>query len=163
MNALNQFYEEKQALFTEKQRLIQEKKQVELSMVKSKNIVRSSGRLPNNQYRALCDTQNQHATELTRVEGQLGVIKRRLTEIAEIEFRDRQERGITGIQLRQSDSHSDRPLVSELTDLRKHYQDFAADATRVSSMRQMAAEFVVKLNPIIYRAVNGIKNYEDRA
>lgn len=41
--------------------------------------------------------------------------------------------------------------VRDLVGLQKHYQDFSADLTRVSSMRQMAAAFSVKLSQIIER------------
>lgn len=44
---------------------------------------------------------------------------------------------------------SNKTTVQALVAVREEYQQFAADKTRVGSMRQMAAEFVLKLNPII--------------
>jgi hypothetical protein len=46
-----------------------------------------------------------------------------------------------------------KTFVTDLVALRHEYQEFAADKTRVGSMRQMAAEFVLKLNPIIKSAL----------
>jgi hypothetical protein len=47
-----------------------------------------------------------------------------------------------------------KSTVEALAVIRDEYQQFAADKTRVASMRQMAAEFVMKLNPIIRKSVN---------
>ena len=44
--------------------------------------------------------------------------------------------------------------IESLVRIRDEYQEFSADKTRVGSMRQMAAEFVMKLNPIIRKFVN---------
>ena len=44
--------------------------------------------------------------------------------------------------------------VEALVELREEYQRFAADNTRVASMKAMAAKFVLELNPIIRAAVN---------
>jgi hypothetical protein len=41
------------------------------------------------------------------------------------------------------------PCVKQLVALREKYQQFAADGSRVASMRRMASEFVLELNPII--------------
>lgn len=48
----------------------------------------------------------------------------------------------------------EKSLIRELVALRDDYQQFAADKTRVSSLRVMATEFVIKLNPIIRKLVN---------
>lgn len=48
---------------------------------------------------------------------------------------------------------SQKSIVELIVAVREEYQAFAADKTRVGSMRQMAAEFVVKLNPIIRKAI----------
>lgn len=48
---------------------------------------------------------------------------------------------------------SQRSIVESLVIIRDEYQSFAADKSRVGSMRQMAAEFVLKLNPIIRKSV----------
>jgi hypothetical protein len=46
-----------------------------------------------------------------------------------------------------------KQTVQNLVNLREEYQHFAADHTRVSSMRQMAAQFVLKLSGIIKQAI----------
>lgn len=52
------------------------------------------------------------------------------------------------------DAVKSKTTIEALCAIREEYQLFAADKTRVGSMRQMAAEFVTKLNPIIRKAVN---------
>lgn len=44
--------------------------------------------------------------------------------------------------------------VRSLVELRNKYQQFSADGTRVASMRRMASEFILELNPIIRTLVN---------
>lgn len=59
--------------------------------------------------------------------------------------------------LRQAEKQVDaspRTIVDALQKLRHKYQDFSADHTHVSSMRTMAAKFVVDLNTVIREAVN---------
>lgn len=46
------------------------------------------------------------------------------------------------------------PHFKELVGMRDHYQEFAADPTRSPMARRMAAEFVVKLTPIIRKGIN---------
>ena len=48
----------------------------------------------------------------------------------------------------------DKVPVRALVELREKYQQFSADGSRVASMRRMASEFVLELNPIIKRMVS---------
>lgn len=47
-----------------------------------------------------------------------------------------------------------RDIIVKLVELRSEYEDFAADPSRISSRRQMASEFVVKLNAVIRTTIN---------
>jgi chromosome segregation ATPase len=49
--------------------------------------------------------------------------------------------------------YGSKPTVESIVQIRDEYMAFAADKTRVGSMRQMAAEFVTKLNPVIRKAI----------
>ncbi len=47
-----------------------------------------------------------------------------------------------------------RPIISQLSTLRDHYQNFAADRTRLRSVRDMSAEFAEKLTTVIREALH---------
>lgn len=47
----------------------------------------------------------------------------------------------------------ERHWLREIIDIRDGYQAFAADATRSPTMRRMASEFILTLNPIIKRGL----------
>lgn len=46
-----------------------------------------------------------------------------------------------------------RSVIEYLVILRAEYEEFAADPSRIASRRQMAAEFVLRLNGVIRRAI----------
>lgn len=52
------------------------------------------------------------------------------------------------------DPEAKRDLVTKLVALRNEYEEFAADHSRVSSRRQMAAEFSMKLGRIIRQTIS---------
>lgn len=49
----------------------------------------------------------------------------------------------------------EKTLIGSLVKMRDKYQEFAADKSRVTSMRFMASEFVAELNPIIWKLLHG--------
>ena len=142
---------EKRQLLEKRAALILSKREHETKLVAVKNVVRSGGRLPSEKYKQCCDSQNTHARAIMHIENEMSKIKTRLREIADIEFNEKN--GLVKDKQPEPESVPVKSIVVELVSLRQAYQDFAADGTRVSSMRQMAAEFVVKLNPIIKRAI----------
>ena len=147
---------EKRELQKKKTALVLSKREHETQLVAVKNVVRSGGRLPNEKYKQCCDSQNTHARAILHIENQLAPIKVRLREIADIEFKERNggNNGATHEEDHpKAETAPTKSIVVELVALRQEYQNFAADGTRVSSMRQMAAEFVLKLNPVIKRAI----------
>lgn len=128
--------------------LVLAKKEKEIALVAVKNLVRSSGRMPNEKYRQCCDSQTKHVRAIFDLESQMRPIKTRLREIAD-------ERHIANLESPSDEPEQAKGIVVSLVGLRQHYQEFASDLTRVSSMRQMASEFVLKLNPIIRNAIGG--------
>jgi hypothetical protein len=123
------------------------KREHETKLVTIKNQIRGCGLLPPEKYRQCVASQVQHQTAILKIERLLQPLKKRLRELSS-DDRSNQDNGSF------STPPSDvKGIVEDLVELRKDYQFFAADSTRISSMRQMAAEFVVKLNPIIKRAI----------
>jgi hypothetical protein len=149
------FETEKQELQKKKSDLLISKREHETKLVAIRNLVRSGGRLPNEKYKQCCNSQNNHSRAILRIETQLAPIKLRLREIYDIEFKAQNKNGATEHNKEAASEVPVKSIVVELDTLRQEYQNFAADGTRVSSMRQMAAEFVIKLNPIIKRAIRG--------
>jgi hypothetical protein len=143
--------DEKRDLQRKRSILALSKREHETKLIAVKNVVRSGGRLSSDKYKQCCDSQNAHSRAIMQIERQLAPIKDRLREIADAEFIDRNEI---------CEQHANgEPLCTILEDvilLQQQYQSFAADGTRVASMRQMAAEFALKLNPIIQRAKYGV-------
>ncbi len=127
--------------------LVLNKKQHEVKMLAIKNLVRGGGTMPYAKYRQCIDSQQTHANSILKIEQTLSPLKARMAELkAQI---DEQQRN--GQPHAPQQSASD--LVKMLVSVRQEYQDFAADRTRVASMRQMAAEFVLKINPIVRAAL----------
>jgi predicted nucleic acid-binding Zn-ribbon protein len=100
------------------------------------------GRLDNRVYEKLqkeraqlCRMQNEIERQIKPVNAEIRVLS-----IEKDQFEDK--------------SHlSSKPIVEAIVQIRDEYTAFAADKTRVGSMRQMAAEFVTKLNPVIRKAI----------
>lgn len=111
-----------------------------------RNRVRVSGRMKNGDYQFVCQEQNNLKDELTEIEIQIGKTKMRLREIAEINQ--------TRWAKRNDEIETPKSIIMELAAIREHYQKFSADATRVSSMRTMAADFAIKIDGVIKRAIN---------
>lgn len=103
-------------------------------------------RLPDKQYRELCDRQTeiirQKSDAESRIAGLNGQIRHLHTEIT-------YPKVDVGIAAPAGNN------IPELVSLRDHYLAFASDKSRVSSMRQMAAEFSQKLTSIIRKSISG--------
>lgn len=138
------------ALLKERDDLVNSKKDHEVKLVAIKNLVRSSGRMEHSKYKQCCDSQQRHLNAIRSIENELAKLKVRLREIGVESFSETERAN--------SRNGEEVMIVQELVALRSDYQAFAADSTRVSSMRTMAAEFVVRLSGVIRRAVNGSSN-----
>jgi hypothetical protein len=124
------------------------KHKLQAQLTACKNVIRGAGLLPQDKYRATVKAQTNYAQELAAVEKELSQLR---TERREIALAQNQRRSL---ELPTLSSPVPSHIISELCELRQHYQEFSADITRISSMRQMASEFVLKLNGIIKRAIN---------
>lgn len=82
---------------------------------------------------------------LQGIEQQLSDLNAEISSTAAETPSDKKQTGV--------DVAGQRPIVHELVELREHYEAFAADPTRVSSTRIMAAEFTGKLTQIIRHAM----------
>lgn len=146
---------EKQELQKQKTDLCLSRREHESKLTAVKSLVRSGGRLPNEKYKQCCDSQRAHTRAILNIETQLAPIKTRLREIADIEFKERNGGGNGATKEEKPiTEYVPTAIVAELVALRQEYQNFSADGTRVASMRRMAAEFVLKLNPIIKQAIH---------
>lgn len=127
-----------------------QKKDIESRLTVLKNKIRCEGNMPGEKYRQVCETQNSYSRSIVQIEKKMAPLRKRIQELAHQEHAEYRALNGNG----QHKPEDQAPIVAALVALRQYYQDFAADGTRVSSMRTMAADFVLKLNPIIKRAVN---------
>jgi hypothetical protein len=138
------------ALERKRDELLVDKKKHETQLSTIKQLVRDSGRMEDSKYRQCCQAQSRHVQAIAKIEGLLAPIKHELREIIVQEFEDRQ----VSIEVRAVETIRLKQTVQALVALREQYQRFAADHTRVSSMREMTAKFVLDLNEIIKLAIS---------
>lgn len=147
---------EVQALVVERTRLGLEMTRHQNEMATIKNAIRSSGRygLPASKYRQLCSEQTSRQKAMADLLEQINTIKARLANIHLAKVTAPRVVKFTSEEGSEENVATSKPdTVRALAVLRDDYQKFAADKSRVASMRQMAAEFVLKLNPIIKDAL----------
>lgn len=136
------------------------KREIELHLLKCKNQVRGNGKLPNDKYRSICDAQQKFSNQMLHNDRSIASINKELRALSDeerkLEFESKNEisNGHAAVTVSVPIPELIPELIRELVNLRQHYQDFASDLTRISSMRQMASEFVGKLNPIIRKSIN---------
>lgn len=130
--------------------LVLSKKHHETKMLAIKNLVRGGGTMPYAKYKQCIDSQNTHANAILKIEQAMGPLKARIAEIRALISHSEQEQRNGESQVPQQGASE---IVKMLVAVRQEYQDFAADRTRVASMRQMAAEFALKINPIVRAAL----------
>lgn len=133
-------------LKSERAGLIQAKSGLETQLAEIK--ARCSTRLPQYEYHRLQQERTELVRQMGNIQSRFGAINEEISKLALEEN--------AANQARRADRAADAPsdLVSALSALRQEYQEFSADTSRISSMRAMASEFVLKLNPIIKKAVN---------
>lgn len=138
---------ERANLLGRKSQLVAEKQEAQVELTSLRNAVRSGGRMPGHKYKEVCDAQNEQCRKLAEAERGIAEINQ---ELVRLQLEDKHD----WVSRHSNDLPPDPGIVKELVALRQKYHDFAADSTRVSSMRQMAAEFANALNPVIRKAVN---------
>lgn len=113
-------------------------------VMSTKDRMHGNGRLPNHMFQELHMKLSSLKRQMSDVDAQISAINTQLHV---------QAQNNTPSQVA-ADPGGKKPVIEMLSVLRKHYQDFAADTTRVRSKRDMAAEFVVKLSDIIRTSIS---------
>ena len=124
------------ALHRQKSALCQRKAEIQTELSALTAEVRGK-RVAQRRYDAVCREQEWLKTELAGIERQVIALASEIRELS-VEANAPAE-----------DADAKRGVIPVLVALRDEYEAFAADATRVSSMRRMAAEFSMKLTRII--------------
>jgi hypothetical protein len=131
----------------ERESLVVKKGELQVRLTKIKNLVRSSGLMPQEKYKQCCDSQSKYIQQMQAIEKRLGQIKLQIHKLSDEEhFHPDNPRPLDP---RPEAKPLSKEVIGALVALREKYQQFSADHTRVASMRTMAAEFAHQLNPII--------------
>jgi hypothetical protein len=110
--------------------------------------IRTGGHMPDNDYKKVCLQQQKLKDEMRALDAKLAPIKLRLQELGNLIHRGHEAKRALNDDHRVQDE--DRAaLLKRVDDLRRKYREFAADHTRVSSMRLMATTFADELQAII--------------
>lgn len=128
-------------LVQKKEALILSKKEIEMENSLLKSRVRVGGKMSQHKYNAIVDEQNQLKRNQLKIEKDLSELSINIMKKSVLLDEMKCELKI--------DTIKSSGIKSELISLKDYYINFAADRTRVSSMRATAAEFVEKLEIII--------------
>ena len=126
-------------LIQQKEKLVFDKKEIELKNAVLNNQVRSGGRMHDVKYKQLCEQQSKLKKDALKIERAISELsieimkKSTFKDQLRAEFKKQQK-----IDVRQ-----------KLTEMRDYYINFASDKTRVASMRAMGAEFAEKVEVLI--------------
>lgn len=123
----------------QKDKLIFDKREIELKHSSIKTEIRTSKRMPDHEYNKLCREQDSLRKDLM-------LLERAISEIAveimkKTTLQDQLKLDLKG----QPNTDIKRDLIKT----RDHYIGFASDKTRVASLRAMSAEFAEKLEVLI--------------
>lgn len=126
-------------LKSKKSSFVFQKTEAERKLGEIKNKIRGAGKhLPSTEYSSLCKKQDALKKEKANAEEHIQSIQE-----------DIQKKSLLKDEIKNEISQrASKELPDTITALKDHYIQFAADKTRVSSMRAMAAEFVEKLESI---------------
>jgi FixJ family two-component response regulator len=139
--------------------LLVEKRQHETQLTVIKNLVLSTRTMEHAKYKQCCDAQAKHVRAIAKIEEQLAPLKHQLRDLIVQEFEDRQ----VAYEVKAVETIKLKRTVQSLVNLRDKYQRFSADHTRISSMRQVSAEFCLALNEIIREAITKPDKAEEHA
>lgn len=119
--------------------LVDRKKEIELELSEINNKIRVGGYLDQNEYAKICERQDFVKREKYKIEQQILGIKRMIRE----KNGEKDKITLQGKKIGNSE------IKSSLIELRDKYMAFAADTTRVSSMRAMSSKFVEEIQAIL--------------
>lgn len=158
--------EQSAKLRREKDELIVKKRDLETTLASVTGEFRyfQGRRVPDHKYADIVSRQTRLKNNIRDIEAKCAEVSGGLRDVAEKQFRasasrkraihaSAEENPRQGAVIVSVPTATDfkRECVEKIVSLSAYYQEFAADATRISSKRQMAAEFANKLNPIIKR------------
>lgn len=139
MPTTSELKEQREPLKAKKQLLTQQ-------LMHIKDRMHSGGRLPSSVWQDLQSQKNLFTRQIMDMDAQISALNTQIARQAELERYPQHEPAHAVMPISAGDKKS---VIEAMVSLRQHYQDFAADTTRVRSKRDMAAEFVVKLSEII--------------
>lgn len=114
-------------------------RKLQCDLTEIKNRLRNNGMLPPKEYNSLCNKQNIIVASISSTLDKINDIK------LEISKKHTLKQALKDEML----TDEDKEIIQKLEILKSHYVNFAADRSRISSMRAMAAEFAEKINMII--------------
>lgn len=123
----------------QKDKLIFDKREIELENSILNTKVRTGGRMHEVKYKNICDQQTKLRKDSLKIEKAISEIsieinkKSTLKDKLKLEYKQQQKFDIK----------------SKLVEMRDYYINFASDKSRVSSMRAMSAEFAEKIEKLI--------------
>lgn len=138
-NQINSIEDSINTLSRKKDELVLRKREVEAENSEIKNKIRTGGLMSNNEYQKLCNKQNMLRREMVEIERGVLDINHEIRSKSSLTNQLKQDRKETNIN----------ETKDNLVALKNEYIRFAADKSRVGSMRAMAAEFAEKLEQII--------------
>ena len=100
-----------------------------------------STRINSDDFRKLQRERSSYVSMITEIEGKIRPISMAISRLS--------AEKCAPDSASSASSEYNVDAVQMLVRIRDEYQAFAADKTRVGSMRQMASEFVLKMNPVI--------------
>lgn len=129
--------------------LILEKRTVETNLMAVKNLVRTSGMMPHEKYRACCDSQTKYARQIVAIESKILQCKQEIQRLADQEHADYvSKNGTLG-------NRRVKEIVGMLREVRDKWQEFSCDDSLGSTgERTQAAQFVRDLNPVIHNLLD---------
>lgn len=122
--------------------LSQKKKDLEFDLSKINSQIRMGRRLDDNAYDALVRNQN-------RIKGQISALREPMSVLKKTLRRKHLMKDEIKHHLSKKVKISSEELVDKIVSFRKYYNDFASDATRVSSTRIMASRFAKDLQELL--------------
>lgn len=120
--------------------LVGEKQRHEVQLLAIKNVLRSGGRLPNEKYKACCDSQVEHSRKIVILEAELRSVKGEIRRLQSERIKATPRCGDRMEFLRES-----------LRVIELEYRQFADDTTRLPVLRDLAAEFALKIGECLER------------
>lgn len=138
-------------LAEERMALVRQKVQNESDLAQITALFRSGHRFPRDAYAETLGRQARLIADNAKLLSRITEIKPERHRINQILNELRQD-----AKVEPQIPSEDGPLRSEILALRKRYSEFAADGTRVSSMRRMASEFVCDLDALLKRVKSDV-------